>query len=187
MQQRRTREIETAISSMGSTEAKIILDYKDGEIDVPASPIQPGEFIFPKPLIEDSDIIYQRYEDADLVVTTQVTPLKASFGKKSHRLPLILAAGFLILGVIILMLLYKKTSGPENPQQANRYTIPNELTPFTVIGLLRKMRDEDFLAADIHPQLKQAIEKLERYYFERSEGDPPDLRALAEKWVTLAA
>ena len=152
------------------------------------SAIQPEEFIFPKPLLEDSEIVYQRYEDADLVVTTQITPLKASYGKKSYGLTLIMAAGILILGVIILMMVFrKKASGPAITGQENRYTIPNELTPFTVIGLLHKMRDEDSLASDIHPQLKQAIEKIERYYFERSEGDPPDLRALAEKWVALAA
>ncbi|MCP4846741.1 MAG: hypothetical protein GY899_02200 [Verrucomicrobiaceae bacterium] len=160
-----------------------MLTFTSGE-----AAIQPEEFIFPEPLIEDSDIVYQRYEDADLVATTKITPLNASYGETSHKLPLILGAGILLLcGFILMMFFGRKASGPGKTEPENRYTVPHELTPFTVIGLLHKMRDENSLAADIHPQLKQAIERLERYYFEQSEGDPPDLKALAEKWVALAA
>lgn len=152
------------------------------------SAIQPEQFIFPRPLIEQSNVSYQRYEDADLVATTEITPLGALYAQKRRGLPWILAAGILLLGAIILRTVFRKrASGPALTGQVTRYTIPDELTPFTVIGLLHRIRDEDCLGADIHPQLKQAIEKLERYYFEHSEGDPPDLKALAEKWVTLAA
>ncbi|MCH2061428.1 MAG: hypothetical protein MK183_12455 [Verrucomicrobiales bacterium] len=149
---------------------------------------KPGQFTFADPLIEESNVAYQRYEDADLVVAEKTTALKAGVAKKQGGLSWALLAAILILGTMAAVrLLRKNQPDPAAPGQAGNYSIPSELTPFTVIGLLHRIRDEDGLGADLHPQLRQAIEKLERYYFEHSEGDPPDLKALAEKWVALAA
>ncbi|MFP6874805.1 MAG: hypothetical protein VCA55_14990 [Verrucomicrobiales bacterium] len=155
-------------------------------VDVSAD--RPGEFVFPEPQIKDSEVVYQRYEDADLVETSRITPLKGTYDSRGYGLISITIAGALLLAAIIFMAVFRnKTTGAAMIDKVTRYTVPNELTPFTVIGLLHKIRDENSLAADTHSQLKDAIEKLERHYFDCSEGSPPDLKALAEKWVTLAA
>ncbi len=152
------------------------------------SSLNPEQFTFANPLIEESNVTYQRYEDADLIIAQKTTPIQSGIAKQKSGYTWALLAAILVLGIMVVVrLLKRKKPSPADSGQTDSYAIPRELTPFTVIGLLRKIRDEDDLGSDLHSQLRLTIEKLERYYFDNSEGDPPDLKELAEKWVALAA
>ena len=152
------------------------------------SSLNPEQFTFANPLIEESNVTYQRYEDADLIIAQKTTPIQSGIAKQKSGYTWALLAAILVLGIMVVVrLLKRKKPSLADSGQTDSYAIPRELTPFTVIGLLRKIRDEDDLGSDLHSQLRLTIEKLERYYFDNSEGDPPDLKELAEKWVALAA
>jgi hypothetical protein len=73
---------------------------------------------------------------------------------------------------------------------APAYGIPSQLTPFTVLNLLRRIHGDDRLAlsAQHRAELVATIHDLERDYFgPRRNGEPTrNLDTLARRWVEVA-
>ena len=72
--------------------------------------------------------------------------------------------------------------------EVSRYTIPEPATPFTVLGLLRRM-DADvsmkWSEAD-RLELAETIQRLENRFFARAPNDTePDLAGISRRWVAL--
>ena len=72
-------------------------------------------------------------------------------------------------------------------KQRGRYQLPDEVTPFAVITLLRRIREENNLKADTLSQLDESIGSLEKHYFLEEKSEEPDLRRIAEGWIRKAA
>jgi hypothetical protein len=78
---------------------------------------------------------------------------------------------------------------PRKPQAATagRFTVPEQVTPFTVLGLLEEIHQHNGLSDDGRRELAASIDRIERHYFARENGEaPPDLQEVAETWVRKA-
>ena len=66
------------------------------------------------------------------------------------------------------------------------FNVPNEITPFSVLGLLRKIHEEKDFPEDIQLQLNESIASVEKQYFDREDERSLNLKNIAEEWVNRA-
>jgi hypothetical protein len=141
----------------------------------------PTEFHFGRPLSEDIEVDYQRYDDADLESVAAVISLKKTYGETSFSilpwLVALLVAGGAFLGFVQLRRV-RKTIVHTGPFQ-----VPASVSAFTVLGLLEKIEAENGLSDPRREELRAQIRELEGFYFREGEGETPDLRRIAENWV----
>lgn len=144
----------------------------------------PKEFQFGRPLIAEATVEHQRYVDADLASVDPVISLEQSYGEPVSTWPWFVAGGVvLLLGVVLVFVLM---SSPEQQETARRFQVPEEVTPFTVIGLLKDIESNNGLTPDRTRELAGTINRLEQYYFYERDGDEPDLRNIARDWASKA-
>ncbi len=87
---------------------------------------------------------------------------------------------------MILWLVWRRRAAPAAP----RYQPPRELTPFSLLGLLQRIRDdtEVSLAPAARQTLEQTIARLERGYFSSGTEaiDIADLPKILAEWLSQA-
>jgi len=66
---------------------------------------------------------------------------------------------------------------------ANAFTLPERLTPFTVIGLLRQIQASGRLSQPQEFQMRSDLATLEEHFFAQAENGQIDLKPLAEGWL----
>ncbi len=74
------------------------------------------------------------------------------------------------------------TSGPKRAA-ASRFQVPDVVTPFSVLGLLRDIQQNNGLPPAALQELAGSIDSIERHYFAESDGESVDLKRVAETWV----
>jgi hypothetical protein len=146
--------------------------------------VKPTHFRFGKPKVEVAQMTYQRYQDADLVNVKEEVELEQAYGKR--RLTWLWAAAAAAVALVLVaagvfVLLRKRP-----PAEARRFRLPERLTPFTVLGLLRQIQANNGLGEAQQRELAQSISQLERRYFADDGNGEVDLRAMAEEWVSRA-
>lgn len=144
----------------------------------------PKEFTFPGPKVETDKVTYQRYNDADLDEVAQTVSLEKQYGDVSRPW----LWGLLAVPVVALAIVaaWAMNRGREKKAAKSRFQVPVQLTPFSVLALLRNIQANDGLSTDMHRELAGSIQSLERHYFEDTAVPAPDLRAVAENWVSRA-
>ena len=65
--------------------------------------------------------------------------------------------------------------------------MPAQVTPFSVLGLLRQIERSNGLAPPQMQELAGSIDRIERQFFAESEGDMIDLRDVAVTWIRRAS
>jgi hypothetical protein len=144
---------------------------------------RPDRFQFGKAKASDTEMAYRRYEDADLKTVGPEIVLEERYGNVNTRWMWWAAgAGLLALvsGFVVVRRLRRPRTGTDG-----RWKLPEPLTPFTVIGLLERMRHEGRLNDAQRSDLGHSIHVLERHYF-AAEGNGDgytDLRTVAENWI----
>jgi len=144
----------------------------------------PEEFQFGESLIADAQVEHQRYVDADLDSVEAVILLEQQYGEPASTWPLFLGGGIVV--AVALLLVYFQLSKPKTLVVARRFKMPNEVTPFTVIGLLKDIESNNGLNPDRTTELSGTINRLEQYYFFDRSGDEPDLTHIARDWTSRA-
>jgi hypothetical protein len=145
----------------------------------------PKVFHFGTPKVEVSEAIYQRYVDADLLAVGEEVDLEQRYGRRSLAwVPWVIVGGgvacvALLIGAVLLLRRPKKKA-------TGAFTLPEKLTPFTVLGLLRRIKANNGFSAEQRAELEASIKKLERHYFAQDGNGQVDLRQLAEGWVQKA-
>jgi hypothetical protein len=146
----------------------------------------PTSFTFPKPIEEPKELVYQRYDDADLAAAEATVSLVEEYGGSGTPWMWIAIIGAaLLLFLIGAVIMWPKTE--KVVRQGGRYQLPEVVTPFAVITLLRRIRDENNLKADTLGQLNESIASLEKHYFLEEKSEEPDLKSIAEGWIRKAA
>jgi hypothetical protein len=130
------------------------------------------------------EVVYQRFNDADLAVVGEEVSLEATYGKQ--RPPwvwLVAGVGFmtvvlLLAGLAVWLALRRKPAAAES-------AVPADLNAFTVSALLREIRSRPGLSPDQRAALDRDLAAVERHFFSpEANGDPPpDLRRLVERWA----
>ncbi|HEY2840655.1 MAG TPA: hypothetical protein VGJ26_15975, partial [Pirellulales bacterium] len=144
----------------------------------------PTEFTFPGPKIEADKITYQRYNDADLDEVEQKVSLEKQYGDVKRPW----LWGLLVIPAIALAggAAWYMNRGRVKQSTASRFQVPAQVTPFSVLALLRNIQANDGLSTDMHRELAGSIQSLERHYFADTSVPAPDLRSVAESWVSKA-
>lgn len=146
----------------------------------------PKTFQFGKPLVENAEVIYQRYNDADLVSVSQSIDLEQNYGRKSMAgtiwLVGSLLATLITLGVIFYLIRRKR------PAAVDDNLLPEHMTAFTVHQFLNRLRNTKHLAPAQKEQLEAEIASIERDYFsaEHNGHAPADLKQVAMKWMNTS-
>jgi hypothetical protein len=72
------------------------------------------------------------------------------------------------------------------PERA-RFVVPEPLSPFTVIGLLRQIESKNGLSPESLDEIKAQISQIESHYFGDDDVQSPDLANIARTWVQRAS
>ena len=146
---------------------------------------RPTSFTFGTAKSDDAEVVYQRYVDADLADVGRQVSLEQQYGETSYAW-----LGWL-LGVVVAapvaFVLWRRYGTKPHREEAARFQMPEHLTPFTVLGLLRDIQQNNGLGESGQRELASSIERLEQHYFEESDQEQPDLREIAVRWVERSA
>ena len=145
----------------------------------------PTAFEFGKPIGETAESIFQRYVDADMVAVERVISLDEQYGETSNAwLWLIAVALAVVAGLVGLVLLLRKKD--TRAEEESRFEVPETITAFTVLGLLRQIDRNNGLNETSRLELTGSIGHLEQHFFINSGEEEPNLQELAETWVRRA-
>ncbi|MEO6596867.1 MAG: hypothetical protein ABIP94_19150 [Planctomycetota bacterium] len=144
----------------------------------------PRSFVFGKPKLDGMTVIYQRYDDADLATVPAELALSGGYGRGNPTWAwVLLGVAFLAFGGWFFFVRPGRgaatTAGP-------LMHLPKNLTPFTVLGLLREVALRTKLDEDGKQQLQADIARIEACHFGRAEDPSLDLKAVAEAWLRRA-
>ncbi|MBK7876937.1 MAG: hypothetical protein IPJ77_14525 [Planctomycetes bacterium] len=144
---------------------------------------RPDSFAFGKPKVETAGSEHFRYVDADLASVGDVVELERQYGKPSRAWMWAIPA--VAIGLFATLWLVRRKRTDAATAEA-RYRVPDEVTPFTVIGLLREIEREDAIAPKEKRELAAEIARLERHFFASADGEAPDLEHVARTWAGKA-
>ncbi|QDV37512.1 hypothetical protein [Tautonia plasticadhaerens] len=150
--------------------------------DAEAGP--PAEFHFASVEVDPAEVTYQRYDDADLAEVEPVIALERDYGDRDLGWLWVSLGAAAVVVVAVLAVAFRPREADQVPEA---YRIPEPLTPFTVLGLLRDIERHDGFPGPQHDELAATIDRLETYYFVTPAGEEPDLRGIAEDWVRRSA
>ena len=145
---------------------------------------RPKTFTFPTPKTETKEVIYQRYQDADLASVGPEIILMATYGKASSAWQWMLLI-LLVVGAAGFALY--RTGNATLPETMTReLAMPDPLTPFTAIGVLKKIKKQADLSEEDSAKLAATLRSLEADFFSPESRELPDLRKTLRPWLEKA-
>jgi hypothetical protein len=145
----------------------------------------PATFRFAKAAVDGAELVYQHYVDADLAKVGPEVSLEATYDRPRYAWLGWVGASLLAL-VVVAAVMWKIRSVPRRVA-LERFQMPERVTPFSVLGLLREIQHNNGFSAPQTQELVSSIERIERCYFAESDGDSVDLREVAETWIRRAS
>ncbi|MCA9199332.1 MAG: hypothetical protein KDA87_17420, partial [Planctomycetales bacterium] len=146
----------------------------------------PDSFQFPSVIPSIQEVSYQRYVDADLEEVESSVRLKASYDAPNRWWFVPLIAGS-VLGLLAILLaaflLRKKTS----VAQQQGLQLPDVVTPFTVLGLLKQIEAKNGFNDAKRIDLARSIQQIEQHYFVNESTEPLQLEEIASHWLQQSA
>ncbi len=152
----------------------VTLEADDVESGIPAN------FQFASTTLDDAEVIYQRYDDADLVTVSSLVDLEEQYGERNLAAVWWSLGGLVLVGVVILVVM---TRPKQEIVEVEKFQLPEPMTPFTVLGLLREIERVNGFPAPQHQELVSTISRIENHYFLGDNSPDPDLRAVATEWI----
>jgi hypothetical protein len=155
----------------------------------PVSDTVQAAFQFPKARMAGAQVIYKRYQDADLAEVKAEVALAGIPMQKRKVWPAVLL-GLVAAGVAAYFLRRWQRQEEVAVARVAAYQLPPHITPFTVVNLLRRIEGDQQVSIPEpkRAELSATIQKLERSYFDRpkANGPDPDLEKIARDWIALA-
>ncbi|MGD9126470.1 MAG: hypothetical protein PVH19_03745, partial [Planctomycetia bacterium] len=154
---------------------------------------RPKKFAFAETKLPNTKSLMQRYNDADLVAADKVVTLASQYGTPNRAIYWMIGGvgGLMLLtGILIMIVLIRSTLRQQQPVDS---MMPKEITPFSVLSMLRTVEQHHDNLSDTHrEELSQAINHIEEYYFVASKSNgsttpddhhaEPDLTQVARTW-----
>ncbi len=142
------------------------------------------KYSFPRPKVPTTETVYQRFIDADLARVEPDLDLEAQYGEPS-RAGLYWTLGGLA-GLVVLGTLAYRFRPRAVAVESCRFVMPDPVTPFAVLGLLRTIEQHNGLPEPKKRELAASIAGLEAHYFAGSNLATPDLSHVATTWIGQA-
>jgi hypothetical protein len=142
---------------------------------------KPESFEFFSTPVDAANMEYKRYNDADLVVVEKIVSLENQYGTASRNwifnLALVVFVVLLIGGIGLFIARRPKT------EWVPRFVMPADLTPLSVIGLLKQIRGDPAMSDAVRFDIDQSIHRIEEHYFYNQNGESPNLEEEARQWL----
>ncbi|MBL9077355.1 MAG: hypothetical protein JNL08_07625 [Planctomycetes bacterium] len=142
---------------------------------------RPASFVFGKPVRDGVDVVYQRYNDADLETVAAEVVLAGG-----HRPGNPVWAWFLVAGAAAgygAWFFLARRHGAAAAVAPPLLRMPAHVTPFTVLEVLYRAERHGRLDDGGRRDLRAAIERIEACHFGRAEDPTLDLAAVAAEWI----
>ena len=146
-------------------------------------------FSFAAAKIDPKELLFQRFNDADLESVQQTLTLQQTYDQPTSSLS-VWVLGLLLAVVAAGAVWYVRRRQPEAaPTTGPRWQVPAEITPFSVLTLLRDIQQKSSLPGTAASELATSIERIERWYFATSAptAPQPDLHSEATIWIQRVA
>ncbi len=145
---------------------------------------RPKSFVFGKPKQAGIDVVYQRYNDADLETVSANVALAGGYGSDNPAWAwFLLAAAAIGYGAWFFV---ARPRGRGDLAPPPLLKMPLHLTPFTVLEVLYRAETHGRLDDTARQQLRATIERIEACHFGRAEDPALDLEATAAEWIRRA-
>jgi hypothetical protein len=185
---RRITEQELSVTGFDLTRHLQPLVQRRWLVELAPSPGEPvPEFEFPAAADKSQVVSLQRYADADIVETTAAAPLHWPVLQSAH--PWLWATVGAICLVLIVVSGAYVARGRRGPVPAPAYCIPERVTPFGLIALLRRIEQDPALELSTSERrdLSDTLAQIERQFFtSRDNGALHDLEPICRHWVRRA-
>ena len=149
----------------------------------------PTHFQFGTSKIDGAEMLFQKYEDADLAEVPSEVRIQQKYGEGTPAWAVALIFGAILAAGFIVYWLLRPRNLPEVAGPRG-FDMPSEINPFTIVALLQKIRSSGMVSPDRQNDLEKDIHNLELKYFRIADvhqPDPAELRHLAETWIQNAA
>lgn len=144
------------------------------------------EFTFADAKAADAELKYQRYDDVDLVDAQQNVSLERSYSNAGWSFL------YWLIPAIALLLFASAaaTFALTRPkvEKVAKFEMPDDVNPFTVLTLLRDIRQRNGISNEKATELEDSIQEVERSWFGKDRpSDESNLKELAQAWVEQAS
>ena len=145
-------------------------------------------FSFASARIEPKELLYQRFNDADLESVQQTLTLRQSYDQPPRNLTAWILGFLLITSAAAAAWFLRRRQPQTAPTAGPRWQLPAEITPFSALSLLRDIQQKTSLPGSTASDLAVSIERIERWYFATSTppAPQPDLHAEVSSWIERA-
>ncbi|QEG20449.1 hypothetical protein [Mariniblastus fucicola] len=140
-----------------------------------------AEFSFGDAKTEDAVLKYQRYDDVDLVDSEQNVSLERRYSNPGWSFLYWLVPVIAVLLLVTSALLFV-FSRPK-VEKVSQFEMPEDINPFTVLTLLRDIRQRNGIATDKAVELEDSIQQVERSWFGKDSHSDANLEELARTWL----
>jgi len=142
---------------------------------------EPRTFVFGKPKRDDLQVVYQRYDDANLETVTAEVALAGR--RADPTIVWVLTAGGMVLLLGMLWFLFGRSSGRAAVATGSPLAMPARVTPCTVLDLVQRARERAGTDAAALREIDATIARVEACHFGRTEDPTLDLTAVATEWI----
>ena len=135
------------------------------------------------PKSKDIKTTFYRYADADLKEVTQTVDLEAAYEKPRSAWRIVLYCAVALAAAAGLFLFIRRNKKP-GMSEAGDFAMPEEITPLSVLGLLRRIRQSGQVKESATSDLDSTLRAVETHYYAPGGAvESPDLTATARKWL----
>jgi hypothetical protein len=145
----------------------------------------PKQFAFATPKVDDAELTLYRYVDADLAEVDSIVSLEQRYVAPSRRwlwISLLSLVG--LIALITAVVAYRRRQPTSS--EPDRFRVPERLTPFSILGLLKDVHANNGFSATERQALEKEIQQLERHFFLQPQPNTPDLDTVAKRWLSSA-
>lgn len=141
----------------------------------------PKTFSFASPKTASAKVLYQRYVDDDMLAVEQNISLEKEYGQLDRPVGWWFVGGF--LGLVALIGGILLAGQRDKVVETKRFQVPDKITPFTVLGLLRDIEHNNGLGTSRKQELHTSIDRIEQSFFSGKQEEDVDLEQIARTWV----
>lgn len=175
-----------SVTNFDSASSDVIVTERACNVSLQAvdtqAPITTFQFANPQEKAAIEELVYQRFDDADILTVGATIPLAEPVYHFRYRPWIVGGMIFVVCLAGGLAYLYLAPKA-EVRAEAERIQMPPEITPFSAINFLRHLKQETDFSEQDRSELQGTIDSIERMYFRQGETQSIDLEEILQSWM----